>query len=64
MLPAAALKAAKKLGVDTSIYSEDMEPYHVVHSPEFIEAAIKHGYDGISAKESGRQTHAVFKIST
>jgi ribosomal protein S18 acetylase RimI-like enzyme len=55
-----ALKAAKRLGVDTSIYSDDMEPHHVVNSPEFIEAAIRKGYDGISAKESGRMTHAVF----
>jgi hypothetical protein len=55
-----ALKAAKRLGVNTSIYSDDMEPYHVVNSPEFIEAAIKRGHDGITAKESGRITHAVF----
>jgi len=55
-----AIKAAKRLGVNTSIYHDDMEPHHVVNSPEFIEAAIKHGYDGISAKESGRMTHAVF----
>jgi hypothetical protein len=55
-----ALKAAKRLGVNTSIYSDDMEPYHVVNSPEFIEAAMKRGYDGITAKESGRTTHAVF----
>ena len=55
-----ALKTAKRLGVDTSIYSDDMEPHHVVNSPEFIEAAMRKGYDGISAKESGRMTHAVF----
>ena len=55
-----ALKTAKRLGVDTSIYSDEMEPYHVVNSPEFIEAAMKRGYDGITAKESGRITHAVF----
>ena len=55
-----ALKAAKRLGVNTSIYSDDMEPHHVVNSPEFIEAAIRKGYDGMSAKESGRMTHAVF----
>jgi hypothetical protein len=55
-----ALKTAKRLGVNTSIYSDDMEPYHVVNSPEFIQAAMKRGYDGITAKESGRTTHAVF----
>lgn len=54
---------AKSLGVDVDHLKSMAEPesvWEVINHPYFIDAASKAGFDGISIKEGGRKTHAVF----
>lgn len=54
---------AKGIGVDIGHLKSMSDPekvWEVINHPYFIDAASNAGFDGISIKEGGRQTHSVF----